>query len=126
MVPNRVRITRIIAAILTFALSTQVADAQVVNCPMSSTQMTDDQGGMTQHQHRAHDPGQGVTRGGDSQDQSPGTARCSQTMLCANVAAVPTTPMRAFEFDNAEPQVSFGLGVPEARSLRPDPPPPRI
>ena len=125
MLRHRARITRIIAVILTFALSTQVAEAQVVNCIMSSPHANDDHGGMIQYQHRAQDTGAAATRTG-SDNQSAGAAVCSQTMLCANVAAVPTTAMRAFHFDNAGPQVSFGPVVPEARTLRPDPPPPRI
>jgi hypothetical protein len=127
MVLHRARITRIIAAILTLALSTQVAEAQVVNCIiMSATQANHDHGGLTQHQHHASDAGTAATRSGDSHSQSSGTAGCSQSILCANAPAIPTTAMRTIHFDNAEPLISPGASVLEARALHPDPPPPRI
>jgi hypothetical protein len=110
---------------LAFALSTQVAEAQVVNCMMRSAQANDDHAGMMER-HRVHDAGNGATRSGHSHNQSSGATGCNQTMLCANVAAVPTTAMRSSGFDNAEAPISPGASVLRARTLRPDPPPPRI
>lgn len=127
MVLHRAPITRIIAVILAIALSTQVAEAQVVSCiMMSAAQASDVHASMTQHQHHASNAGTPETRKGGPHNQSSETAGCNQAIFCANAPAIPTTAMSTIKFDSAEPPISFGPGVLEARALHPDPPPPRI
>jgi hypothetical protein len=126
MMLHRARIARIIASILTIALATQIAQSQVVDCVvMSASQANEVHSGMTQHQQPSSAAVSVATRSG-SDNQSSGTSGCNQASLCVNAAAIPATTMRAINIDIAELPISYRQGVLEARTLRPDPPPPRI
>jgi hypothetical protein len=123
---HHVRITRMIAAVLAFALVAQVAEAQVLNCVITGGMAPgDNHSAMIHHQHRQADGGSASTRSG-SHSRSSGAAGCDQTMLCANVATIADTAMRVFQLDSVTPQILFGSGVLEARIICPDPPPPRV
>lgn len=121
---RRRRIARIVALIVGFAMLPQFAIAQAENCAMKGTHASGDHGGMMQHRDLANGTASGKTST-DGQHSS-GITGCSQNMICANVAIVTTKATRAFHIDGRAPQISFGRHVMESRTLRPDPPPPRI
>ncbi|MGE5748380.1 MAG: hypothetical protein ACM31F_00355 [Gemmatimonas sp.] len=124
MVFHRARITRFIAAILAIALSAQVAGAQAVNCMMMrDMQANGDHSAMMQH--HASSAGY-VTTSSSSHTQTPGTTTCSQTILCANAAAIPVAMTRSMTVDHTAPPIQSGQTALEARDLRPDSPPPKI
>ena len=124
MVRHRVRITRIIAAILTLAFSAQIAGAQLASCSRM-TGMHATHGSMMQHDHRGDAEGAAVTRSEGSDNRDPGAMACAPTMLCANPAAVPAAAMRTFQLSDNASQISFGPSVPKAHTIPPELPPPR-
>jgi hypothetical protein len=127
MVFHRARVARIIAAILTIALSTQVVTAQVVSCStMSTSQGESDHSAMMKHQHDAADAGSAVTGGGTSHQQDLRAATCAQAILCLNTPAIPVAAIRAITGDHALLPVSVTPSAFEQLALSPDSPPPRI
>jgi hypothetical protein len=115
---------RMIAVILTFALSTQNFEAQAVNCTiMRDAHAAVDHSALTQHQHHAVHAGS-ITSSGDFHDWSS-TAACDRTMICANAPAVPIMARSAVTLDKFESAISFVSNVNEPRTFSPEPPPPR-
>lgn len=127
MVRHRVRTARIFAAILALALSAQVAGAESANCiVMSNMHTAGFHTGAMQHQHHA-DNGRGVaSRNSGSQQGSSSISGCGQNMLCVTAAGIPSRVARSIGVDTTGQTFSFGASELRARTLSPDPPPPRI
>jgi hypothetical protein len=127
MVAHRFRITRIIAAALAFALSTEVADAQIMGCAtMSGGYANGHQSAMMRHEHRTRDDAAGATSQSSSHNTGSSTAGCNLNALCATAAAISNPTTHSAGFGSTERPISSGAGVLRVRTLCPDPPPPRI
>lgn len=126
MLRYRVRIARIVAAILTVTLSTQVAGAMVTNCmTVSETHANAGHAGMEQGEHGSLEAASPSAHKDRAPDHSSNRASCDQARFCTSVSPVPVTTTRSILLDTAAPPIFLGAGVLRGRSLQPDTPPPR-
>jgi len=126
MTSRRTRFVRIAAALLTLTLSTQVAGAQVAGCAMMRDVGSGSHAAMTEHQHVASHAAPAAIPHDTQDQQTPGNTSCTQSVLCANAAAIPSGIMRIVAADHAAQPVLFSPSELAARALPPDSPPPRI
>ena len=123
MTVRRALITRFIAALIAITLSTQIAGAQVLKCIHRSA--PHESSGHSAMVHQANPNGIKADDGAPHTD-IPAAALCGQTMMCANAAAMPLVGFRVTEIGQATLPISFVRSNFEARSPRPDSPPPKI
>jgi hypothetical protein len=123
MIRHHIRIARTLAVMVAFTMIAQIAGAQSMKCEMRSTHMNQDRGAIVHHDH-SDDSGSPASSRGDS--HSSGAMSCSQVMICANAAVVSARESRAFQLGDGTLQISFDRHALQARTVRPEPPPPRI
>jgi hypothetical protein len=118
-------IRRAIALLLTLVLAVSTAEPQAVNCAgMNMDNANGSQANIAQ-QHHSHDAA--LTAGaGKSHHQRSGAADCHKGMVCANGPAISTATMGSVHLDQHDQPVASRPGKPQARTARPDTPPPRI
>jgi hypothetical protein len=126
MASHRTRIVRIVAALLTLTLSAQVVGAQVASCALMGHAEPGNHAAMTEHQHAAPDAAPAAGSHDTQRHETRGNMPCSQSVLCANAAAIPSGITRSVAAGHAVPPIFPAPAALAARALAPDSPPPRI
>jgi hypothetical protein len=116
---------RFIVAVLATALSSQLAQEQLLRCDRMDMGATAAMESMSGSGNDEHD----VTvapSGRDSQDQMPVSSSCIVSTICLVGPAIPTVSAAVFDASPVSRVIASAAVVPATRALRPDLPPPRF
>jgi hypothetical protein len=120
---------RFVVALLAVALSSQLAQGQLLRC--SKMDMSAKAGAMQSMQpsaHQGHDVMIAIASSSnhDAQNQVPVSSSCILSGVCLVAPAVPAASQPAFGDDVDSSVIASGTTSPAELALRPESPPPRL
>lgn len=116
-----------VVALLITALSSQLAQAQLLRCDQMGMGATASTQSMPGSASDESDPMIGAsTTGEDSEHPMPVSSSCIVSATCVIGPAVPTMSQFVVDAVDASRVIAFAMIAPVTRALRPDFPPPRV
>ena len=119
MMFSRRILVRLVVAVLAISLTSPLLEGQAMRCAQMTASMSE---GHAQHGHDAM-----TTSSHDKQSQgTPQSSSCLIGAICLNAPAILVSAPVSFDAAPVPVVIVYGAMAPDAQSLRPDSPPPKI
>jgi hypothetical protein len=125
---SRARFTPIVAMLLSFALTAQIAGAQVATCAAMSGAIVKAAADSSAHRHQHASMGSSSANKVDKHplQKSPVSQSCTPASPCLNTPAIPTTALQSVDVKRAMPVIALHASCADDRASQPNPPPPKL